>query len=144
MAQALVNRAFAVSRRADATLYMEMHLQLAASLNAAAGTRNALRHLAHFEKAFAARGLDAIELLATTRLRRTHAELVILMNVAPASLGLASLETRLRDTLAARSSSALAQGVARVAGEADAAVQVSEGTQGDFDQAVADSDLAGL
>jgi hypothetical protein len=114
--------------------FVQMQMHLAASLSALPGIRRSLRHLAHFEKSLVAKGSGALDALSIDRLRRAHAELAILLRVAPSSAGLISLERSMRDSLELRCSRR----------ESNTGVQVSDGTLADFDQMVIDTDAAPL
>ena len=123
-----------VHPRAGGASFSRMQMQLAASLHAVPGTRKSLRHLAHFERSLAVKGAGALDALSIDRLRRVHAELLILLSVAPSSAGLVALEQGMAESLAVRCARS----------EPDAGVQVSDGTLADFDQLVIDTDLAPL
>ena len=86
-------------RKLEELALKRLRAELASTLGAVTGTRRVLRHLDHLERALLD-GPVALAGIPPRVLRRMHAEMRILLNVAPASVGLVALERRLKDCLA--------------------------------------------
>ena len=130
--------------RAEAAIFAQIHKDLAAALHAVPGTRKSLRYLAHLDRSLHSTGADALAVTPVRILRRAQSELGILLSVAPSSVGLVALGSRLTACLAIRDSAPGALDDASASAAFDGALLVSEASLADFDQAVTDSEMAPL